>query len=651
MAADQQPSKAEHLVDMARAEFADLSAAEEKLLRSAAVGERAACGPSPELEDPSNNPANSDEWGSEREIRADRIRWLCLVPEASSRVDPAGVQVVGAKITGELDISHGQIPFPLFLLRCHLKEAAGLNWARLPVLSLQGSRTRSISADGLGVEGGVFFRGGFAAEGEVRLLGARIGGPLDCLGSSFKNPPQVAHDGKVIDGTGKALSADRANIKGTVFLNRGFTAEGEVRLPGAQIGGNFECDYGTFRNPARVGADGRLVDGTAKALSADGVDVRGHVFLRKGFTAEGEVRLMGAQIGGSFECNGGTFKNPPQMGAHQKTLSGTGDALSADRAILRGGVYLGTGFTADGEVRLHGARVAGDLFCSGGRFSIVSAQAAVIEGGLIWRKIVNCKEAKLDLTHASALAIVDEEKSWPAKGNLALDGFVYAGFPASPADAQKRLEWLDRLQTFTLQPYRQLARVLRETGDDRGAKLVLYEMEHRRREKEDRTPWAWLWGRVLRCTIGYAHYPRRVGWWLLALVLACSVLFGLGYLRGTISPTNQAAYGSFEQQGHRPDYYPGFNPFIYSLENSVQVLRLGQGDTWQPDPSPQGAGRAPVRGSSWWEKPLASWAFAWVPAWFTRPTTLLCVRWGQIILGWVLVALFLAGVTGIARRE
>ncbi len=49
----------------------------------------------------------------------------------------------------------------------------------MPVLSLEGSWTGAIAADGLKLEGDLFLRNGFHAEGEVRLLGATIGGNLD----------------------------------------------------------------------------------------------------------------------------------------------------------------------------------------------------------------------------------------------------------------------------------------------------------------------------------------------------------------------------------------------------------------------------------------------------------------------------------------
>jgi hypothetical protein len=561
---------------LAQARFPDLTQAELKLLRAAPKGETASCGPSDKDDDPANDPAKADEWGHERVIRADLIRWLCVDREAKSAVDPRGIQVHAAKITGALDLSYVSVLFPLRLRRCRFTDDANLISTQVPALSLAGSRVLSINADGASVKGDIFLRDGFSAEGEVRLLGAQIGGSLSCRGGTFTNPGA------------DALSADRAEVRGSVFLNRGFSAEGAVRLPRAQIGSNLDCSGGTFKNPGR------------HALHADGANVEGDVYLRGGFTAEGEVRLLGAQIGGDVACTGGGF----------------------------------------GEVKGEAARIAGRLF---------------------WRGVKASEATRLHLTNASTGSLIDDEKSWPAKGNLLLDGFVYGHISGnSPRDAKTRLRWLERQDPFTPKPYRQLAKVLREAGDDSGARKVLFEMERRRRKEEDRrrreeignrrlslahsprltAPMAagfrvclhlgrWgsrLWGWLLKWTIGYGFHPGWAIWGLLLLAALGWGLFRHGYFSGAMAPTDKEAYCFFrDHQRQPPSYYQRFTASVYSLENSLPFVSLGQKDHWTPDPNQQG----------WWR--LAS---------FLRG-----FRWGQILLGWLLATLFVAGVTGVVRKE
>jgi hypothetical protein len=660
------------LVALAQARFGELSQAELKLLRAAPKGEVAWCGPSAN-NDPANDPAKAEEWGHEREIRADLIRWLCIDRDVASAVDPKGIQVHAARVTGPLDLSFVSVPFRLLLRHCSFADSADLTSTGLPALDLAGTRVQSVVGDRIHVGGDVFLNNGFTAEGEVSVLEAEVGGTLECTGGTFKNP------GK------DALSADGANLSGGVFLDDGFCAEGTVRLLGAQIGGNLECGGGRFKNVGRTAlyadgtnvkgdvfltdglnvegavlllgaqiggnlqcSSGRLKNPDGDALSADGANVKGDVFLTDGLSAEGTVRLHGAQIGGDFDCSGGTFKNPGKK------------ALSADRADIKGSLFLCDGFSAEGAVRLRGVQVDGNLDCRGARLSELVAENAAVRRTLFWRGIVAAEATRLNLTNASASSLVDDEKSWPAKGNLLLDGFVYGQISGeSPRDAKTRLRWLERQEPFRPKPYRQLAKVLGEAGDDSGARKVLFEMERWRRKDEDLRRreetknrqfrllhfprlralattgfrvyshlWrqcARLWGWLLEWTIGYGFHPGWAFYWLLGLGLVGSALFWYGYSVRAMAPTDKDAYHFFRDHGSSPDHYPRFTASIYSLENSLPFVNLGQKDNWRPDPNPRASPRLStfLRG-------------------FHRV---------QILLGWLLATLFVAGVTGVVRKE
>src|SRR5215469_10257552 len=97
---------------LARAEFTALQPAEVKLVRAASTTAPAWCGATADPTDPSNNPAFSETgdpaagvaaWGPDREVRAEVIRWLCGFEPARKLIDPHGIQLIGARITGELD--------------------------------------------------------------------------------------------------------------------------------------------------------------------------------------------------------------------------------------------------------------------------------------------------------------------------------------------------------------------------------------------------------------------------------------------------------------------------------------------------------------------------------------------------------------------
>ena len=640
--------KAGNLEKQARVRFQSrLSAAELKLVYAAAKGEEAWYGPSHDDDDPSNDPSKANEWGPERQISAEVIRWLCVDKRARDHVDPEGIVVHGAKINGQLHLSYVTVPFPLRLWFCALTDGATLRSMQIPKLDLSDSFVGSLQADGAVVNGDFFLRR-LHAEGEVNLQGARVGGDFDCSSGRFVNPPR-----KELPGSGAALTADGIIVMGNVFLSkyvsRAFHAEGEVRLLGAQIGRNLDCQGGKFINPPISG-----LEGSGKALSVDGISVNGSVFLSNGFHAEGTVRVLDSRIGTNLECEGGEFINPSNP-----SLEGSGEALSSDRADVKGDVFLNDRFRAEGAILLAGARIQGNLDCRKGRF----------------------KAATLVLERTSASSIMDDAGSWPDRGNLYLDGFVYGRMvfgqtSGVPGDAETRLKWL-KLQPekpFAPQPYLQLAKVLREAGDDDGARRVLVEMEDQQWNFKKEHSWSDPLQRwPLKLTVGYGYRPLWAFWEVLALSALGWIIYRRSYLAGNIVPTDKDAYKSFDDNGQSPNHYTAFAPLVYSIENSLPLVKLGQTDKWQPAPNP----KPPSRQGRWtttlgrqptWP-PFLRWLHnvlifvglqtpsdatgppSRTSRWGTSPRFLRWFLWIQILLGWLLATLFVAGVAGIVHKE
>ena len=315
---------------------------------------------------------------------------------------------------------------------------------------------------------------------------------------------------------------------------------------------------------------------------------------------------------------------------------------------------LRDGFRAEGIIRLPNARIGGDLETQKGIFS---AAALVLE-------------------NASSSSIVDDDQSWPGKGNLYLDGFLYGRISEkAPRDSQTRLKWL-KLQPekpFMPQPYLHLAKVLKEAGDDAGAVIVLEEMERNHRHQQDRTPTDRLTSWVFDESIGYGYDPGRAIWMILGLSALGWILYRRSYLAGNIVPTDKDAYESFKSEGRPPAHYLAFAPLVYSVENSLPLVKLGQADLWQPDPNPG----PPARQALWTTRlgPQTAWprllrglqkvlVFVGLQTpgdeskprsrlcrWGTSPRVLRWFLWVQILLGWLLATLFVAGVTGIVHKE
>jgi sRNA-binding regulator protein Hfq len=285
-------------------------------------------------------------------VRASFIRFLALGGDDEAPIHEHGVQLAGAWIEGVLDLEGTITLSGLLLAKSHFESVPVFRDAQITgPLNLSGSLVSGVKADRLQCKGTVFLKNGFTATGEVRLLGALIDGNLECNGA------------KLGEKKGDALSVDHSVIKGSVFLSDGFTATGEVRLLGVQIGGNLEC------NGAKL--DGKDGD----ALSADHSVIKGDVFLSDGFIATGSVRLLGAQIDGNLECNGAKLDGKE------------GNALSVERSTIKGSVFLSDGFTATGQVRLLGTQIDGNLVCNGANMDgkngdALSADRFVIKGSV-----------------------------------------------------------------------------------------------------------------------------------------------------------------------------------------------------------------------------------------------------------------------------
>jgi hypothetical protein len=143
-----------------------------------------------------------------------------------------------------------------------------------------------------------------------------------------------------------------------------------VRLQGAFIRGDIDLENTRSNlaiNLTNCRVDGRIFAQNArflefafdqsccKGLIAEDARFEGSVSLRKS-SIEGETRFTGAKIGGDLDCSGATLKNT------------NGDALACRRSEIQRSVFLSDHFAALGRVRFSGAHIRGDFACHGGSF-------------------------------------------------------------------------------------------------------------------------------------------------------------------------------------------------------------------------------------------------------------------------------------------
>lgn len=173
------------------------------------------------------------------------------------------------------------------------------------------------------------------------------------------------------------LTADGLQVEGDIRLCN-FQSDQEVRFAGATVGKDLYCVNAHFDN-----VDGTQL--TRRVLNLDGASFGGSVYFREGeqlaaaaagCTAHGEVNMLRVRVKGQVSCEHMDI-------SHDKAV-----ALVLDGARVEGNVALGPAFNAKGEVRLHGARVGGDLYCpstniyNSAGIRALTCDHAVIEGSV-----------------------------------------------------------------------------------------------------------------------------------------------------------------------------------------------------------------------------------------------------------------------------
>jgi hypothetical protein len=506
--------------------------------------------------DPEDSIEQAETWTADRWVRADLLAGLLVGPDPSEPGAVARLRLAGVRVTGELDLSDARIECPIefedcvfdsgivlreaqtrsirfdrcrfpgldadrFELRGELQaQRSSFGWmslysSRVDEIEISGSRISrpgdlALNWDLLTVRSAVYCQDA-RIEGAVRMSAARIEGQLQLSGT------------RIVNESGPALYARGLVVGNGVFCRTGFTDEqnpftaiGEVDLSNAQIRGPLVLDGAKLSNP----------DGTT--LGADQIAVEGAVFLRN-LTSAGEIRLRSAGVSGPLSLAGSRLLNPD------------GIAFHADRIVVGGGVFLHAEFACDGQIRLVGAEVRGNL--------------------------------DLDLTTVAGLvdlrnAQVRTLRSFTQPAAVRLSGLQYEGLePNLPA--RVRLMWLAKDRDgYQPQPYEQLAAHYRRIGQDEDARRVLLAKQRRRRSRLTRPGKAW--GLAQDWLVGYGYRPWLAGGWLVGLLAG-----------GT----------SYFAANHPPALEPGsrteFDAFAYTLDLLLPIINLGQESAW----SPQGLGR------------------------------------------------------------
>jgi hypothetical protein len=394
------------------------------------------------------------------------------------------------------------------------------------------------------------------------------------------------------------IQGDGITVHGPIDF-RGSTFSSEVSLLSASIASELSC-VGTKFNCAQ------------DSLSLDDATIGGNVLFNDGFESSGMIRMLGVRIAGSFECQ-------------NAKLTTNEIALSMDGARIEGDVFFRKGTVSSGEIRIPLAEIRGDLEFCDVEMAEVYCRNLKVEGAFIWLLIHKHAKLKLKLVGASVTSLRDDPGSRPSQDNLQLDGLEYDDlmsytnadakdvaknrFPAEhELSAADRVNWLmlqDKENQVKPQPWMHLRDLLERKGEDSGAKHVLYKL----RCLQARKSWLpWRWWKIAFAWLDEA--PQRILYSIAVTLIFGTLVFTEAGFTGALAPTEKEAYSAFLHGNAMPSAYPLLNPFMYTLENSLPLVKLGQDEKWAPD-----------------QRHAAK-------DWYTSYQFLMWTRWGLILLGW-----------------
>lgn len=272
------------------------------------------------------------------------------------------------------------------------------------------------------------------------------------------------------------------------------------------------------------------------------------------------------------------------------------------------------------------------VYCQSSRIARLDAEA-LEANQVMWRDLPVGFGAELSLRLGKIQTLLVDEGGLVGTGWLRLNHLQLQALTDEAGhllDAEGCVEWLN-LQPLDeraeAQPWMQMSRMREGAGDRRGARRLVYEL----RLEQFRARWpekGWR-ARVLRrmaqMFARLEENPFRILEPLLFLLLVGTGVFHA--YRAHFAETGEAAYRATHTACAAAGCpagaaYPRFSSFVYTLENTLPVVKLGQDAAWAPRAEQEG------------------WGIYWVLA---------GVRWVLILSGWAMGIILGAAITARFR--
>ena len=528
------------------------------------------------------NPDHDDRWADgRRTLSSSFLNTILLYEPFRSAIPYRGVRIGAAYIQGEFDLIDAVLERPLILVFSIFSSKVDMHRLITPTLvAFGGSRFDGKLDMGSASIGGSLLMQKFAGSANVVLSGAKIDGQLSMGGSTFGGELDMnaisVGDSLHMSNFAKFNNVNLGGAKIDGQLSMGSsTFNGELDMNAISVGDSLLMhDAARFNNVDLRGAkiDGQLsmVGSTFNGeLNMDSISVGSSLLMRKS-TGFANVVLRGAKIDGQLFMGGSTFNGELDMNAIS-----VGGSLFMNNAIFKNVKLAGakienivdmSGANFKGQLDMNSTLIESSLIMSDAKFenmtnltflsvgSNLEIQGAVLRklnltgarieqtlrlskpevSNIEWKyyelEDETPQSPKLTLKNAKVDVLQDTKKSWPDHLELELEGFTFNHLAGPGLNGQEMphqrgsdwfIDWLKADGTYSPQPYRQLAGVLRTAGLEEMANDILFASRDRMQSESSLLEAKWWILGALKIFIGYG-YGGRIFWalaWIVGFVV------------------------------------------------------------------------------------------------------------------------------------
>ena len=550
---------------------------------------------------------------SDRQLSAHFLENLLMGTLFGVTLHRHGVQIKGACIDEPIDLENARIPREAHLDNCIFKEPVDFRGADIASnFSARGAKFQNKENSSTGVfvaisKGALFSKmkvGGDAFfdhavfEGPASFFGTDIAGNFNAEAAKFQKSASFAmkvggsasFSNAVFEGPVQFIWTDIAgdfNAVSAKFQNKYMAMFARMK-----VRGSVNCRKASFEGQTSFGVADIAGDFLAEEAKFHGkvayfsrMKVGGDVSLDS-TVFKGFVDFQGAEIAGNFRARTKEFHG----GANFGNLKVGGEA-SFSAAVFQG------------PVSFLGADITGNFKADNGEFQHPSFRGMKVRGDALFNKAVF--KGPVDLRYADFGLLDVSGASWPkVPVQFQMQGMSYKTILAAPKEPEshKALVQLADQAAYSADVYSRLEELFLRQGYRADADEAFTAGKVRERKEYFRSgDWlGWLRSWMLCLLVGYGRRPWQAG-------IPCAVLVALGCV--LFSPK--------KMEPQQPEDTPRvYNRFWYSLGLFLPFVDLQSNKVWKPK---------------------------------ADQTFLRNYMRVHILLGWILVPLVLAAVTGLIK--